>query len=248
MIKMEKVLKKAVSMIVMISIMVSVVCGDIGYAKEGNGKREEKEEVVKKEVGEIVKERGIVAREYGKVTRVVDKGKGGEVVVEIQDLHSHEGVQRNIEKIIEDLSEKYKVKGILVEGGYGEVGLEWLRGIKNKGYREKMVEELVREGKLSGGEYYGVKSRKEEKIYGLEEEGKHKENIKRLGYILENEGRYEEVLKKVGRQIKYLVDKNENRESRRFNEEVKRYREGRKERKKEGRKKGKKEGRKERRK
>jgi hypothetical protein len=83
----------------------------------------------------------------------------------------------------------------------------------------------MREGKLSGGEYYAVKNSKEGMLYGLEEEEKHKENIKRLGYILDNQGRYKEVLKKIERQIKYLVDKYSNKNSRRFNDQVKRYRE-----------------------
>jgi hypothetical protein len=205
--------------------MVSVVCKDIAYAKGEKDNRGGKAEVINKDVGDILNDGPIIASEYGKVTKVSDNGLRGDVVVQIQDLHSHEGVQRNIEKIIEVLSKKYRVRGILVEGGYERINVEWLEGIRNKLYREKMVEKLLREGKLSGGEYYAVKNRKEEMLYGLEEEDKHKENIKRLGYILENQGRYKEVLKKVGRQVKYLVDKYSNKNSRKFNDEVKRYRE-----------------------
>jgi hypothetical protein len=129
--------KKVVSMIIVISIMVSVVCKDIAYA---NGEKDNivgKAEVINKDVVDIVNDVPIIAREYGKVTKVSDNGLRGEVVVQIQDLHSHEGVQRNIEKIIEVISEKYRVRGILVEGGYDRINLGWLEGIKNKLYREK---------------------------------------------------------------------------------------------------------------
>jgi hypothetical protein len=69
---------------------------------------ERMQEVIDKGIGEIrdiLKEGPIIAGEYGKVTKVRDNGIRGEVVVQIQDLHSHEGVQRNIEKIIEVLSD-----------------------------------------------------------------------------------------------------------------------------------------------
>jgi hypothetical protein len=182
--------------------------------KEGEGKRE---------IDEILGERLVIGSDYGKVTKVREKG-GGKVVVEIQDLHSHEGVQRNIEKILEELERKYEVKGIMVEGGYGRVDVGWIGRIKNKRYRDRVVEELVREGKLSGVEYYAIKKGKGKKLYGLEEEEKHKENIKRLGYIIGNQERYKEVLGRIGKQIKYMVDKKKNKGSRRISEEVKEYR------------------------
>ncbi|MDR2067340.1 MAG: hypothetical protein LBP57_05935, partial [Endomicrobium sp.] len=102
--------KKVVSVIIMISIMVSV-CKDMAYGKGEKENRVGNEEVIDKDIRDILTEGPIIASEYGKVTKVSDNGLRGELVVQIQDLHSHEGVQRNIEKIIEVLSEKYRVRG-----------------------------------------------------------------------------------------------------------------------------------------
>jgi hypothetical protein len=82
---------------------------------------------------------------------------------------------------------------------------------------------LLKEGKLSGGEYYAIK--RDKILYGLEEEKKHKENIKRLGNILDNQERYGKELEEIEKQIKCLRAKYTSKGSREFNKEVKRYKE-----------------------
>ena len=53
------------------------------------------------------------------------------VVVNIQDLHCHAEVQKNISRILKSLEEKYALKNVYVEGAAGEVDTSWLRGIKD---------------------------------------------------------------------------------------------------------------------
>lgn len=76
---------------------------------------------------------------------------------------------------------------------------------------------------MTGGEYYAVKNNKTNILFGLEDESKHKENIKRLGYILENQRRYEAALKDIEKQINYLSAKYTNKQNKRFNEILKKY-------------------------
>jgi hypothetical protein len=124
----------------------------------------------------------VISDEYGKITTMSD-WRGEKVIVNIQDLHSHAQMQRNIERIIELLAKKYNVKHIFVEGAYKKVDVSWLSGIKNKKLKEKLVEQFLEDGKLTAGEYYAVKNNKTNILFGLEYESKHKKNIKRLGYI-----------------------------------------------------------------
>ncbi|MDR1244133.1 MAG: hypothetical protein LBJ79_03000 [Endomicrobium sp.] len=66
-------IKKVVSVIIVISIMVSVVCRDIAYANGEKGNRGGDARVINKDVVDIL-EVPIIASEYGKVTKVSDRG------------------------------------------------------------------------------------------------------------------------------------------------------------------------------
>ena len=57
---------------------------------------------------------------YGKITQARYKGSD-KVFINIQDLHSHSEVQKNISNIIEIFDNKYGVKNVYLEGAYGEM-------------------------------------------------------------------------------------------------------------------------------
>jgi hypothetical protein len=70
-----------------------------------------------------------------------------QLVINIQDLHCHPQVQRNISKILSVLDEKYGLKEVYVEGGYGNISTSWLCNVKDKVFRKEILETLVDQGK-----------------------------------------------------------------------------------------------------
>jgi hypothetical protein len=98
-----------------------------------------------------------------------NSGDAGRVIVNIQDLHNHTQVQKNIASILEILSKEYKVDRVFIEGGYGKIDLDWVDEAVGKNDKNKLTQGLMESGRLTGGEYFGLKNKKEEILFGLED-------------------------------------------------------------------------------
>uniref|UniRef100_UPI0039B8F025 hypothetical protein n=1 Tax=Candidatus Ruminimicrobium bovinum TaxID=3242779 RepID=UPI0039B8F025 len=73
----------------------------------------------------------ILPYSYGKITKSHFAGTD-RVIINIQDLHCHPQVQKNISNIIEMFDKKYGVTNVYLEGAYGDVSTKWLtENIKN---------------------------------------------------------------------------------------------------------------------
>ncbi|MBN1621532.1 MAG: hypothetical protein JW871_02960, partial [Endomicrobiales bacterium] len=120
-----------------------------------------------------------------------------QIVINIQDLHCHPEVQKNIAKILSILDEKYNLKKIYIEGAIGEVDTSWITSIKDKDMRQKVVNTLLSQGKLTGTEYYSIISGKPRILCGLEDETIYKSNILRLNKILAEQNDISRVLQNM---------------------------------------------------
>jgi len=87
-----------------------------------------------------------------------------EVVINIQDIHCHPEVQKNIASIITILDEKYKLPKVYLEGASGKVDTSWLCTISDKKIKQDVLDSLMKEGKLTGAEYYSVVSKRPDVI------------------------------------------------------------------------------------
>ena len=158
-----------------------------------------------------------ISNEIGKITSAKD-ANSNVTVVNIQDLHCHPQTQINISKIINQIANKYNLKSIYVEGGYGEIDTTWLSSIKDEQIRKQIIEALLQDGILTGSEYYKLTSNNEKvKLKGIDDESLHKDNIKRLSWIIENQNKYKQIISKVNREIHFLEMKYVNSENKRFN-------------------------------
>ncbi|MDR1942052.1 MAG: hypothetical protein LBQ47_06975, partial [Endomicrobium sp.] len=81
---------------------------------------------------------------YGKITSSNYAGSDT-VIINIQDLHSHPGVQRNISSIIDSFDKEYGVKRVYLEGGYGPIDTSWINAI-GKDIRQKAVDAMIDAG------------------------------------------------------------------------------------------------------
>ena len=164
-----------------------------------------------------------ISNEYGKITSSKD-ANSDITVINIQDLHCHPQTQRNISKIIGQIANKYNLKSIYVEGGYGNIDTSWLNQIKDENIRKQAIEKLLENGILTGSEYYKLTSNNESvELKGIDEEEIHKDNVKRLSWIISQQDKFKGIIEKVSNEIKILEKIYINKRNERFNDTIDDY-------------------------
>lgn len=88
----------------------------------------------------------------------------------IQDAHCNYEAQKNTAELLDYLVKNYGLRLIMVEGGYGYVGLSSLRGYASLENRKEVAEKYLREGRISGEEYFDLLSDSNIELYGIDDE------------------------------------------------------------------------------
>lgn len=161
----------------------------------------------------------------GRITGSKDFG-GPTLVVTIQDLHLHPGVQHNIASIIRQLDKDHALQNVYVEGGYGDVDTSWLSAVADASARDRIREDLLKRGALTGAEYYSMASGRYDLLKGLEDERTHKRNIVRLGDMLKEKPRFERALREMRRDLSFMQAKYFSEDNKRLDRAAERYRAG----------------------
>ncbi len=188
--------------------------GDIAFAAHAR----ENEKIIQNSIGFIPSNLG----------KVVDSQSfsSGKTIVNIQDLHCHAEVQKNICAIIEDLQKKYEISAIFVEGGYGDINTDIFRNMDDKTIKLKILDNLIDNGRLTGAEYFDVKNNSSIPLYGLEDKKVHQENFERLTEIFTNRSLYSTELLRIKNEISYLKAKYFSSEGKRFDAFLESYKNG----------------------
>ena len=213
----EKINKiKVIAVITLVSFIISTVGTNL-YALPTQVNDSKKYEEVFNKVDSAIN------LESGKITASKD-AKSDITVVNIQDLHCHPQVQKEISKIIGELARKYKLKKVYVEGGYGDIDTSWIETIKDGKTREGVIEKLLKEGILTGSEYYKLTSKGSGvELKGLDEERIHKENLKRLAWIISKQDKYKGITNDIDKEIGLLEKRYVNVRNKRFSRSYEQY-------------------------
>ena len=163
-----------------------------------------------------------ISNEYGKITSSKD-AKSDITVINIQDLHCHPQTQKNISKLIKEIADKYNLKNIYVEGGYGDIDTTWLNSIKDENIRKQAIEKLLEEGILTGSEYFKLTNNNKIELKGIDEEKIHKDNVKRLAWLITQQDKYKEITEKVTKEIGILENIYVNSRNKKFSESIEEY-------------------------
>lgn len=169
----------------------------------------------------VAKNKDIVSDKYGKVTSFKDNGSDT-VVINVQDLHCDYGVQKNISSLLDELDKKYKIENIYVEGGFGNIDISLMSAIGSE-YKDKILDNLLKAGRLTGAEYYAINNNKNGLLKGVENKELHSENIIRLSKILNDKSESAEFISKINREIDFLKAKYLSSENKKFNRMVSKY-------------------------
>ncbi|MFA5143447.1 MAG: hypothetical protein WC522_04685 [Candidatus Omnitrophota bacterium] len=106
------------------------------------------------------------------------KGTNGKTIIHIQDAHCNYPAQTSISGIIRSLTTTYNNIDLLsLEGGKGNYDLSVFTNIKDVAIREKVSDYFVKEGRVSGPEFFAINNPEKVKLFGIEDEKLYKENL-----------------------------------------------------------------------
>ena len=98
-------------------------------------------------------------------------------VIHLQDAHCNYAAQTKISEIIEYLTRTYDVDTINLEGGAGDYNFSIFNNIPDKSIRLKVSDDFVKEGLVSGAEYFAINNQDKVKLWGIEDVGLYMENL-----------------------------------------------------------------------
>lgn len=113
----------------------------------------------------------MIPEAFGTIREMFRGTKEGAYIFHIQDIHANPEVQQNIAKIIDQINRTYfggSVEVVAVEGAQGKVQLDWMKSVPVEEAKERTAQYLMRQGLMTGSEYYGVRFQEKGEIFGIE--------------------------------------------------------------------------------
>ncbi len=158
----------------------------------------------------------------GKITAARYYGSK-EAVINIQDLHCHPEVQRNIAGIIGYLEKEYGIKKVYLEGAADKVDTRWLsNAVKNEAGRG-IIDSMLDSGYLSGSEYYSIINKKSDFVTGIEDSGIYRRNIKLLADIINSGKEVKAICESMKEDIYEVKKEYTSKKFRKFDRVVRRF-------------------------
>ncbi|MBI4356175.1 MAG: hypothetical protein HY597_06995, partial [Candidatus Omnitrophica bacterium] len=129
-----------------------------------------------------------VPAEYGRIVDIVEpagqqpaisnqqSASSQPLLIQIQDAHTNFSAQKNIAALLEHLVKSYRLKLIFLEGGEGDVSMADLRAAP-LAKRKTVAAEFLRDGKITGAEYFEIATDGPTILWGAESKPLYKENV-----------------------------------------------------------------------
>ena len=118
-----------------------------------------------------------IPSEYARLEKKFE-GTNGKTIFLIQEAHSNYQVQKNIAELLRYLIQSHGLHLVLVEGGWENVSLSYLRNYGSPEGRLKVAEDYLESGKISGEEYLDITSDLEIQLWGIEGPKLYERNMK----------------------------------------------------------------------
>ena len=99
------------------------------------------------------------------------------IVIHIQEAHTNYDAQRHIVQILEQLVRQFGLRLILVEGGFGDASLSYLRGYGPKENRLQVGEKYLKAGVISAEEYLDMTSDYPLIVWGVDDDALHDQHV-----------------------------------------------------------------------
>lgn len=105
-------------------------------------------------------------------------GENGETIISIQDSHTSLSAQYSIVKVLDELTKNYDLELVSIEGGEGYIDTSILKSHPDSSTRERTAAYLMKEGRISAGEFFSAMSDGNVALYGAEDNALYLENLK----------------------------------------------------------------------
>jgi predicted Rossmann-fold nucleotide-binding protein/2-polyprenyl-3-methyl-5-hydroxy-6-metoxy-1,4-benzoquinol methylase/8-oxo-dGTP pyrophosphatase MutT (NUDIX family) len=126
-----------------------------------------------------------IPRELGNVQSTYQSGE--RLVIHVQDLHCNAEVQGNIARLIEKIARERGLKLVAIEGASLPVNVMHIKTAPERA-RRNVGRYFVKQGKLSGAEYYAAAGKIPVQLIGIENAVSYEESRKVVGSFLTDEG------------------------------------------------------------
>ncbi len=132
-----------------------------------------------------------VPEKFGNIEEIFQGASNSPLIIHIQNVHANYEAQLNIKGILNELVEKHKFSLVQLEGAVSKLDPQILQPSYLKEANLKLVDFLMREGRITGADAFAVETDKPVELYGIEDQSLYMENLKMFKVIY----RHQEELK-----------------------------------------------------
>ncbi|MGB2601139.1 MAG: hypothetical protein WBD12_03910, partial [Candidatus Omnitrophota bacterium] len=132
---------------------------------------------------------------------------GDEVIIQIQDAHASLSAQYSIVKLLDSLVANYELNFVALEGSKGLLDTSVLSTFPDKDIRENTADFLMREGRMSAGEFFTVTRDNDIRLYGVEDDKLYRKNVESFCDVASNRTELVSIVKAFEKNIDALEEK-----------------------------------------
>ena len=156
-----------------------------------------------------------VSQELAQIDQIHINGSK-ETVINIQDAHSSLSAQYSIVNVLKELVANYDLSVVTIEGAAGYIDTSILKSFPDTAIRKKTADFLMKEGKISAGEFFSVIAKDDVGLYGVEDNKLYQKNLQIFRDIHSNNRENIAVLKALLQELKSSEGKIYSKELSRF--------------------------------
>ncbi|MBL7072213.1 MAG: PKD domain-containing protein [Candidatus Omnitrophica bacterium] len=135
-------------------------------------------------------------------------GAREEKIIHLQDAHASLSAQYSLVNLLDVLAKNYDLEFIALEGTEGVIDTSLLKSFPDKDIREKTADLLMREGRMSAGEFFQItRDEKNIMLCGVEDNELYKENLDGFCQVIEQREPLVKMVKAFRGQIDALEEK-----------------------------------------
>jgi phosphoenolpyruvate-protein kinase (PTS system EI component)/phosphotransferase system HPr-like phosphotransfer protein len=146
-------------------------------------------------------------RDAGQIEHTETSG-GERTVIHIQDSHASLSAQYSIARLLDSLVTSYDLDLIAIEGASGMVDTSFLKTFPDTSIRNETAAELMKEGRMSAGEFFAIThDRDEVELFGIEDRDLYLANLEELRNVVEARDRCLKSIESLEKHIEMLSEK-----------------------------------------
>lgn len=119
------------------------------------------------------------------ITKDIKRTTSEQLIINIKDVHDNYGAQESIVSVLENLALNYDVNFVGIEGSEGPIDMSLIESFPIEEVRRSAADSLMREGKISAGEFFRTVSGDPVKLYGIDDKDLYVENLETFLVLLE---------------------------------------------------------------